>query len=1052
MKVRNDMMRKNALKRLCAIFLCAVLFVTLLPSAFAENKADFKIAAPTLISLERQGQSLKLTWAAVSGVSRYSVHRKVNGGSWATIARVDGTSYTDTNVNGSNTYTYTVRCIDSNNVRLSWYDEAGLSYSMTWKDATPHVTGTVATNAITIKWNAVSSSGKYSVHRSVDGGSWKTIAKVSAISYTDTAISVGHTYTYTVRCLDGNDAYSSWYEAGVSFTPTAGSWQLGTPHMKSATYNGSGVVVVWDSVKNASRYSVHRKVNGGSWSTIARVTGTSYTDNSISKGNTYTYTVRCINDQNGYLSDFESGITANLSSSITPWAYPAPVLTRIQNDGNGVTIRWDPVAGVSRYSVHRKLNGGSWNTIARVNTNTYTDKNVSAGNNYTYTVRCINSGNQYLSDYDPVGLSISFYPCANPNFTITQSNGGITITWKAVSGAVKYTVHRKTGGSGSWHTIATTAATSYTDKAVTPGETYRYTVRCVNVQGAYLSWYNEKDPVVYNGVAGVMSLTNEDGYITVKWKEMPSSKVVAYRIYRKANDATVWKGLTDVAKPATSYNDTEVVSNTKYTYTVRGVDAGGNLVGDYDAVGKSIRYFDAPELISVTRDGGGITVAWNPVIGIERYQVYRKTTGDWKLVGSTGDLFFVDTDVTQNNTYYYGVKCVSKDGSTVLSGMQTMSIVGWVETPVLLNAQYHQNGVNIRWKQVDGISAGAYRVMRKTSNKGWAVITTTTPTLEDDVFTAKDESAVSGTTYWYTVYVVDSLGLQISDYDRDGVFATFFEMATIDKIWNTYGGVSFTWTVVDNTSTYHIYRRVADSQWEKIGTQSIDNRKYTDTTAQSGMNYWYAVSSGDVNDGQLNDLELFQKHIQYYKAPVLKGVRNVFGGVEVKWEDVDDITSYRVYRKTGGGDWEFIKEDTFSGYEPLKGFVDTTALNGRDYTYSVCCSNGSGTELSAKDPTGMSVHYYVAPALISAVADSGGITLQWQSVDGAASYYIYRRVPGNDWTQIGTAAGDTVTYYDKRSDSNQLIPDQVYEYTVRAVNGDIMSGYDPAGVSATAIS
>ena len=180
------MIGKQVTKRLCAAFLCMVLFLTLLPAvSFADSASDYTIAPPTLVSLEKQNDKLVLTWAAVPGVANYSVHRKVNSGTWWTVAKVNSTSYTDTNVTGNTKYTYTVRCLDANGNRISWYDEVGLSYNMSWKNATPVVSGNMTTDAITVKWNAVSSTGRYSVHRKVDGGTWWTVAKVDATSYVD---------------------------------------------------------------------------------------------------------------------------------------------------------------------------------------------------------------------------------------------------------------------------------------------------------------------------------------------------------------------------------------------------------------------------------------------------------------------------------------------------------------------------------------------------------------------------------------------------------------------------------------------------------------------------------------------------------------------------------------------------------------------------------------------------------------------------------------------------------------------------------------------------
>ena len=60
---------KNLLKRLSAMLLCAVLFLSLLP----VGNAAFTLSAPTLVSVEKQGESLVITWNKVDGAASYGV-------------------------------------------------------------------------------------------------------------------------------------------------------------------------------------------------------------------------------------------------------------------------------------------------------------------------------------------------------------------------------------------------------------------------------------------------------------------------------------------------------------------------------------------------------------------------------------------------------------------------------------------------------------------------------------------------------------------------------------------------------------------------------------------------------------------------------------------------------------------------------------------------------------------------------------------------------------------------------------------------------------------
>ena len=699
---------KLMLKRCSALFLCLVLFVSLLP----VSHADYKLAAPTLVSIEYKNGGLQISWNAVSGAAGYSVHRKENGGAWHTLARgVHGTSYLDKNLTGNTTYTYTVRCNDGSNNFSSWYDSTGLTYTINWAYATPALKSiTSTTGSVTITWDAVSGNPRYSVHRSDNGGAWHTIAKgVSGTSYTDKTVKSGVQYYYTVRAVNGSNQYASWYETpGLKATPGGGgggSWAYATPALGTITNTGSGIQITWSAVAKAPKYSVHRKVNDGMWTTLSKnVTGTSYKDTSVSSGNKYEYTVRVVDNSGNYASWYQDpGLTMSLPGSPVTWQFSTPVLKKISYNSNGITITWDPVVGTTRYSIHRKVNGGGWSTIAKIDKATsYTDTNVENGKTYEYTVRALNKSNQFASWYQDPGLSTGYYRCATPDFTLTSVASGLQISWKGVGGAEKYRVFRMSGGK--WVGIKDTTATSFIDTQVVSGETYTYTVRCISGDGkTYTSWFHPGKSATYYKDGIITKLENKDGFVRLTWKEIKGAW--GYRILRKANNESEWKTIKEVSPSSTTtYDDYQVVSNTNYTYIVRGLKAAnGAYVGDYDKDGKSIRFYDAPDLIEATVDTGGITVTWNPVVGVTLYPVYRwnADAGKWDAIGTTSDLFFVDNNVNVQSNYKYTVACLSSDGKNVISGYDETGVgATWLNTPVLISATLNENTVVVKWKPV----------------------------------------------------------------------------------------------------------------------------------------------------------------------------------------------------------------------------------------------------------------------------------------------------------------------------------------------------------------
>ena len=1051
---------KHMLKRFGALFLCLVLFVSLLPAGGSADSFPFK--APKLVSLEKQGDALVLTWEKVAGAPSYGVWRKTDGGGWQSIAqKVAGPTYKDTDITGGKTYTYTVRCLNADGSRGSWFDEAGLSKYYEWPCATPTLISGLATgNSFIVKWNAVSGAASYALWRKDNGSGWQHVKSgVKETSFTDYNVQSGHTYTYTVRAQNGSGKIVSWFDTtGVTGTVTNSSWAYATPVLKSATYVDGGVQITWDAVKNAPLYGVWRKTNGGAWQRIATTTATSYKDTTTHSGNSYLYTVR-IQDKDGkMLSWFDPAGIAPASSS-----FATPKLQSVTNTANGVQFVWDPVAGVRQYVVFRRDGSGGWHAIkSGVKTNSYLDTDVRSGVDYTYTVRCLNDAGQWASWFESPGLSIRYFPCATPDFTLTSTKEGMKISWPAISGVNSYRIYRMNNGNWVW--IGSTSSTTFTDKQVVSGTSYTYAVRCQTADTkTVLSWFNVKSETYYGDINIVTKLSygeNTDGYtddqflrgrsVVVEWRDVQGAE--AYRIFRKANGGTQWKALTgptcpypDVTKSKPRlFIDTQVVSGTTYTYTVRAIDGDGKFVGEVDTVGKSILYYDAPDILETTADVDGITVTWHPVAGIRMYQVYRKITtgGGWDLIGSTPDLFFTDKNVVPQKEYQYTVRCVGADGVTLVSGFDRVAEAGrttakWLNTPVLVSATLKENTVTLVWMGVD--LANRYEVLRRLNDESWQHIAYVDSTSNgeisyEDVFS----SMVSGATYSYTVCCVSGTK-QISSYNKDGLQVRFYEVPRITKLENKANGVYLEWNATDFSNSYTIYRKTGDNNWERVGNSTVSN--FTDTTAVNSLTYVYAVSSTDEGSSLSSDFfkdNRVSDSITYFKIPELVSIAIEGNGLRIKWAAVDGITDYRVYRKAPG------ESTTYFDVSGSNEYYDTSVNSGTTYTYSVRCKSGSGI-VSEYDSNLLQQLYLSTPVLGTTFATSNAVKVSWNAVVGADSYQIYRKdKDGNTgWDWVGSVAANVVDY----TDTNEVRAGQEYVYTVRAKKGDVVSDFDATGLT-----
>ena len=365
--------------------------------------------------------------------------------------------------------------------------------------ATPKISKAESINGgVKISWGKVKGAVKYRVYYKGSKG-WTRLADTTSTSYTDSKVSSGKTYTYTVRCINSSATkFTSGYDSKGKTVK-----YISAPKITKAESVNGGVKLTWSKVKGAEKYRVYYKGSKG-WTRLADTTSTSYTDSKVSSGKTYTYTVRCINSS---ATKFTSGYD---SKGKTVKYISAPKITKAESVNGGVKLTWSKVKGAEKYRVYYKGSKG-WTRLADTTSTSYTDSKVSSGKTYTYTVRCINSSaTKFTSGYDSKGKTVKYISA--PKITKAESvNGGVKLTWSKVKGAEKYRVYYK--GSKGWTRLADTTSTSYTDSKVSSGKTYTYTVRCINSSAnKFTSGYDSKGVTVTTPAKPTQDIKIGDNY------------------------------------------------------------------------------------------------------------------------------------------------------------------------------------------------------------------------------------------------------------------------------------------------------------------------------------------------------------------------------------------------------------------------------------------------------------------------------------------------------------------------------------------------------------
>lgn len=291
------------------------------------------------------------------------------------VAMANSTTFTDTTADPNTSYQYRVDAFNAATAPSATdpktQNDGGTPSNIVETPGIPlaptNLTAVQSGTQVNLTWsdNSVNETG-FVVERATDGINFTVIGTLAAnnkkgnVSFADTNVTVGTTYTYQVKAVNGpiESNYSNTANITIIQAPPAPK----NPSNLSATLkaDNSGVDLRWrDNATNETGFVIERSSdNGASYSEIATLgpkvsagSNVAFTDTKIAAGTTYAYRVKAFN-----------GITPSGYSNTVNITVPAPSApaapTRLYGlaSRNGatdnLTVYWTKSAGtVSGYAV-----------------------------------------------------------------------------------------------------------------------------------------------------------------------------------------------------------------------------------------------------------------------------------------------------------------------------------------------------------------------------------------------------------------------------------------------------------------------------------------------------------------------------------------------------------------------------------------------------------------------------------------------------------------------------------------------------------------------------
>ena len=543
----------------------------------------------------------------------------------------------------------------------------------------------------------------------------------------------------------------------------------------------------------------------------------------LESGTYYGLTFTYIQKNNDLIIDRDSiyqfEIKLNKIANVTPEIIEAQALY------SGNYLKWKKVTYADSYRIYRKQEGMDYEAIADVTKREYTDKTAVRGGKYIYTIRAFDEDCYSKRNKNGVDL-IYLAPPVFISAPETLEDNKLKISWKAVSGAEKYRVYRKTEDAKKYTRIATVSkdVLEYTDKAKKKdGETYIYAVKAVN--GTNAGVLSKVNKITLFGVKKpVVSCVGET--VTVRWDAIENA--TDYKLFKKNSD-----GKWDLLYSGTDtfeYIDTDVETGNKYNYSLV-VEKDGQY-SSFDTEGVIAYCLAEPKISSVKSSvDNSVLVKWNEIEGATKYNIYRESPfEDYKLIGTTTKTSFYDTTEKDNNYFYtYYVEAANEYGAGVSGNNMHMHL--YMRAPELVSLKWDSGNV-IKWKRVAG--ATSYKIYRKTPSGSYKEIAEVT-----DVLSYKDKTAKKGSKYYYTVAAMN--GKYQGAYES-GLGVNCLDAAEIESVeLNKKKQVVVKWNEVNGAEGYYVYRKATiDGKWESLGKTT--KLTYTDKTSRvNGVDYYYTV-------------------------------------------------------------------------------------------------------------------------------------------------------------------------------------------------------------------
>jgi autotransporter-associated beta strand protein len=632
---------------------------------------------------------------------------------------------------------------------------------------------------------------------------------------------------------------------------------------------------------------------------------------------------------------------------------------------------------------------------------------------------------------------------ANVVATVVSANQ-INLTWSPSLRTTNYYVRRSTVGGGPYTTIsAPLTVTSFSDTGLIGGTSYYYVVAAVNGGGATNS--AEVSATTLTAPPAPASLTAgviASNAISLSWSA--SGGATSYNIMR-ANFSGDTYTVIATGVTSTGYTNSGLYGGAIYYYVVSASSAAGTSANSMEASATAQPTPAAPTGVSVTAGNASAQLNWNASTYAASYNIKRSTTSGSGYVTITNvtSTSFLDTGLTNGTSYYYVVSATNAAGesanSTEVSATPSNLFDWWkfdaTSGVTAIDSGIHGNNGTLMssatW--VSGIISNAVH-LDGTVNGYVSFPAGLVSTLND--FSICCWVKMDASAMWARVF---DFGSGTSTYM---FLAPLNGSSTVRYAITTSGGNGEQGINSPSAISTGVWHHLAVTLSGTTGVLYIDgkavgtNSSMTLEPSSLGNTTTNYIGKSQYNDpnltGSVDDFRIYARALSggevatlsAFVPPVPAGLAAVAGNAKATlvWGASGGAASYNVKRSTTSG----------SGYvtvanATLPHFVDSGLVNGTTYYYVVSATNAAGESANSSEAN-VTPNAGAATALFWSGAVNGTwdtTTTNWLNSVASATF-----ADGNAAIFDDSGANTAVNLSANRSPGSVLVNSSAVSYTI----------------------